>query len=155
MGEAADEPRPVHAPRLDQHISGLAPMGARIHAQGAADGAGNAAQEGEAINASLRRRPRRLHVGHGGSCTQAVVGQDLDLAKGLAAEANDNAGHAAIAHDQVGAQPDHRHRDLARQMREKIGEVRFVRWREKRLRRPAHAKPGIGRERLVGRQPPA
>ena len=154
MGEAADRPRPVHAPRLDQHIGGLAPMGAGIHAQGAADGTGNAAQEGEPIKSSVRSRPRRLHVGHGGSRAHAVVGQDLDLAEGPATQTDHHAGHAAIAHDQVGAQPDHRHRDLARQMREKIGEVRFVRWREKRLRRPAHAKPGIGRERLVGRQPP-
>jgi len=34
--------------------------------------------------------------------------------------------HAAIAHDQVGADADDMHRKLARQVGEKIGEIVFV-----------------------------
>ena len=60
-------PCAVDGARLDQHVLGLAAVGAGIHAQRAADRAGNAAIEGEAGDAGIGRRARDLHVGHGGA----------------------------------------------------------------------------------------
>ena len=57
-----DIPRAVDAARLDQHVLGLAPIGAAVHAQRAADRARNAAQEREARDAGFLRdaaRPSR------------------------------------------------------------------------------------------------
>ena len=66
-----DAALPVDAARLDQRILGLAPIGAAVHAQRAADGAGNAAQEGEPGNAGFLRRARDLDVGHRGAGAHA------------------------------------------------------------------------------------
>ena len=72
---------PVERARLDEHILGLAAVRAGVHAQRAADGARNAAIEGEARDARIGRRARDLDVGHGRARAQAVPILDLDLAK--------------------------------------------------------------------------
>ena len=75
---------PVDGARLDQHILGLAAVRAGIHAQRAADRAGDAAIEGEPGDAGIRRRARELDVGHGGARAQAVARLDLDLGEAAA-----------------------------------------------------------------------
>ena len=55
----------VDGARLDQAVLGLAAVRAGVHAQRAADRAGNAAIEGKPGDAGIRRRARDLHVGHG------------------------------------------------------------------------------------------
>ena len=104
--------------------------------------------------AGLLRRARHLHIGHRGAGANARRPLDLDLAE-AAAEPDHDARHAAVAHDQVGAEPDHRDRNVGRQVREEIGEIRLVLRHEQHLRRPADAKPGQRRQRLVRQQPPA
>jgi len=50
----------------------------------------------------------------------------VGLAEPTRTEPDHHARHAAIAHDQVGADPDDIDRKLARQMREKISEIAFI-----------------------------
>ena len=71
------------------------------------------------------------------------------------AKPDHHARHAAVAHDQVGADADDIDRKLARQVRQEIGEIVFIRRREQHLRRAADPKPGQFGERLVRQQPPA
>ena len=122
VGEDAHAALPVDAARLDQRVLGLAAIGAAVHAQRPADRAGDAAKEGEPRDRRLLRGTADLHVGHRGAGADAGARFDLDLAE-AAAEPDDDAGHAAVAHDQVGAEPDHRDGNLGRQVREEIGEV--------------------------------
>ena len=98
---------------LDHHLFGLAAMGATIHAQRAADAAGDAAIEGEPGNASIGRGARHFYVGHGGAGAEARPRLDLDLTE-APAETDHHAGDAAVAHEQVRAEPDDSDRDLAR-----------------------------------------
>ena len=99
---------PVDGACFDQHVLGLAAVRAGIHAQRAADRARDAAIEGEARDAGIRCGARDLHVGHGRAGAQAVARLDLDLGE-AAAEADDDARHAAVAHQQVRAEPDDEH----------------------------------------------
>ena len=55
------------AGRLDQDILGLAAIGAGIHAQRAADGAGNAEEEFQPADVGRRRRLRHALVERGGA----------------------------------------------------------------------------------------
>ena len=139
--------------RLNQRVLGLAAIGAAVHAQRAADGAGNAAQERQSGDARLLRRARDLDVGHR-SAGANVETFDRDLAE-AAAEPDHHAGHAAVAHDQIGAEPDDGDGNLGRQICQKITEVVLVLRHEQNLRRPADAKPGQLGERLVRQQPAA
>ncbi len=43
-----------------------------------------------------------------GAGAHAMIGERLDRAEGAAAEPDDDAPHAAVAHDQVGADADRR-----------------------------------------------
>ena len=147
-------PGAVDAARLDQRVLGLAAIGAAVHAQRAADRAGNAAQERKPGDAGLLRRARDLHVRHRGAGARCVCPLDLDVAE-AAAEPDHHARHAAVAHDQVGAEPDDGDRNVGRQDAEEIREVGLVLRHEQHLRRPADAKPGQRRQRLVRQQPPA
>ena len=147
-------PCAVDAARLDQHVLGLAAIGAAVHAQRAADRAGNAAEERQARDAGLLRRARHHHVEHRGAGGDAMAVFDLDLVE-AAAEPDHHARHAAVAHDQVGAGADHRDRNVGRQIAQEISQIVFVLRHEERLRRTADAEPGELAERLVGQQPPA
>ena len=144
----------VDAARLDQHVLGLAAIGAGVHAQRAADGAGNAAQECEPGDAGLLRRPRDASVQHRRAGAMRMPSSTVDLAE-AAAEPDHDAGHAAVAHDQVGAEPDDGHRNVGGQARQERGEIVLVRRQEQHLRRPADAEPGELGQRLVGEQPAA
>ena len=64
---------------LDQHILGLAAIGAGIHAQRAADGAGNAEEEFEPADIGRRRGLRHALVERGGAGAD-----DIALGAGLA-----------------------------------------------------------------------
>ena len=81
-----------------------------------------------------------------------MIARRIDSAERPAAQPDDDAGHAAVADDQVGAEAEDRHRNLARQSRQEIGEVVFVSGREQDLGRSADAEPGERRERRVGGQ---
>src|SRR6185312_7424582 len=144
----------VDAARLDQDVLGLAAIGAAVHAQRAADRAGYAGEEGETGNAGLLRRARDHDIEHrraGGDAMIVVAGDVVEAA----AEADDEAFDAAVAHDQVRAGADDGDGHLVRQITERVGEVILVFGHEQRLRRPADAEPGELAERLIGDEPAA
>ncbi len=130
-------------------------MGARIHAQGAADAAGNAAIEGEPVNAGLCGGARELHVGNRCAAADSAPFENFDLAERLAGELHDDARHAPVAHDHVGAEPHRRHGNVGGEILQEIDEILLVCGREQRLRGTADAKPRVGRKRRLARQPPA
>ena len=70
----------VDAARFDQHVLDLAAVGAGVHPQRAADRAGNAAQEGEAVDAGGRRRLGDEGVGRGGAGGDATIRQSTSIA---------------------------------------------------------------------------
>jgi hypothetical protein len=72
-----------------------------------------------------------------------------------AAEPDHHTGHAAVAHDGVGAGADRDRRTIGRQIAQEIRKIVFVLRQEENLRRAADAKPGQLGERLVGEQPSA
>ena len=72
-----------------------------------------------------------------------------------ARKANDNAGNAAIANQQVRADADNHHRNIERAPREEIGEIVLIGRREEHLRRPANAQPRQIAERDIRQQPAA
>ena len=147
-------PCPVEPARLDQHVLGLAAIGAAVHAQRAADSAGNAAVEGKTSDARVTRRARDHDVEHRGAGAQAMPLLDRDGIE-AAAEADDYAGHAAIAHDEIGAGADDIDRNVRRQIAQEISEIVLVFRHEEHLRRAADAEPGEFAERLIGQQAPA
>ena len=95
----------VDAARLDQRILGFAAIGAAVHAQRAADAAGNAAIEFKPGDRRFLRGARDFHIGNRGAGANAMAGFDRDVRK-AAAKPDDHARHAAVAHDQVGAEAD-------------------------------------------------
>ena len=143
--------RIVEGPHFDKHILHFAAIGPAIHAQGPADGAGNAAQEGEPVDPRFRRDARDLHIRRARTGAHAMAVFDRNLRK-TPPEPDQHAGQAAIADEQVGAAPDHRQRQIRRPVREKQRQIRFVGGLEQELRRPAGAKPGQGRCRRIRRE---
>ena len=141
---------PVHGPRLDQHVRGFGAVRARIHAQRAADRARNAAIEGEAGNARLRRPLREPHIGHRRARPDAMPVLGLDLAEAAPAQPDHHARNAAVAHQQVGADADRRDGQIGGQMRQDIGQIGLIGGREEDLRRTTDAEPGDIRHRLAG-----
>ena len=79
-------------------------IGAGIHAQRAADGAGNAGEEFQAGDARLGRRARDVEVERRGTGAD-MPRPDANLGE-AAAEPQHDAGHPAVAHQQIGADAD-------------------------------------------------
>ena len=100
----------IDGPRPGEAVLGLAAMRAGIHAQRPADRTRNAAIERQAANARFRRRTRHLDVGDRRTGGELAAGLDLDLTE-AAPETNDDARHAAVAHQQVRAETDDVDRD--------------------------------------------
>ena len=153
VAQHVDAARPIDRARLDQRVLGLAAIGAAVHAQRAADAAGNAAHERQSGDAGLLRRARDFDVGHRRTGANARV-FDGDIAK-TAAEPDHHARHATVAHDEIGAEPDDGHRNVRRQIGQRIAKVLLIFRHEQNLRRAADAKPGQLRQRLVRQQPAA
>src|ERR1700733_15122841 len=77
VGEGADISAAIDAARLDQDVLGLAPIGAAVHPQGAADAAGDAAQKRQAGDTGFLRGAGHFHIRH--RCSNAdlrAVGGD-------------------------------------------------------------------------------
>ncbi|MGY4349464.1 hypothetical protein ACVWXM_005957 [Bradyrhizobium sp. GM7.3] len=142
------------ATRLDQHVLGLAAIGARIHAQRAADRAGNAEVKFEPADIGRRGDFRHALVERGCARGDDIAAR-ARLAKGARRKPDHHARHAAVAHDQVGADADDIDGNVACEMREEIREIVLIRRREQHLRGTSDAKPGELGERLVRQQPAA
>ena len=139
---------------LDQDVPGLAAVGAGIHAQRAADRAGNAEEEFHAADIGGCRGFRHPLVERGGACDHDVA-FGADVAERARRQPDHDAGNAAIAHDQIGADADDIDRQFLRQVFQEVSQIVFVRRREQHLRRTADAKPCQLGQRLVRQQPPA
>ena len=102
----------------------------------------------------IARVTRDMGVEAGGAGAHLVALLDRDLAE-RPAEADDDAGDAAVADDEIGAGADDHDRDVGRQIAQEIAEVVLVGRHEQNLRRSADAEPALRVERLVGEQAPA
>src|SRR5450631_4114887 len=142
------------AGRFDQHIPGLRTVGASVHAQRAADGAGNAEEKFQPADIGRRRR-----LGDALVERRRAGADDIAASAGLAeparAKPDHHARQAAVTHDQVGADADDMDRQFIGQVREEIPKIIFIRWRKQRLRRAADPEPRQLGQRLVRQQPPA
>src|SRR5215468_9154312 len=120
VAEDAQPALSVDPARLDQRILGLAAVGAAVHAQRTAHRAGDAAEEGEPRDRRHLRGAADFHVRRSRAGADAPAVFDFDLAE-AATETNDDARHAAVAYDQVGAEPNDDDGDLRRQLGKEIG----------------------------------
>ena len=121
-----DGARPVDAARFDENVLRFAAMRAGVHAQSAADRAGNAAVEFEAGDPRLGRRVGEPDIRRRGAGREPMIADRLDRTERLAAEAEHDAGDAAVADDDIRGQADRRDGNLRRQPAQKIGEVVFI-----------------------------
>ena len=126
VAENADRAIAIDGARLQENVGCLAAMRARVHAKRSANGAGNATVKRQSVDARLRGGARETHVGNRRAHAQAMVGQDGDFPKRLAPKPDDDAGHAAVAHDQVRAKPDGSDGNVAGKTRHEIGEIILV-----------------------------
>src|SRR5262249_14065517 len=103
---------PIDRADLDKHVLGLTPVGTAVHAQRAADRAGNPAHERQTANAGFRCRARDLPVRDSGTGAnpRAFDGGAIKPAP----EPDDRAPDPAIAHNQIRTKSDHRHGELIR-----------------------------------------
>jgi hypothetical protein len=90
---------------LDQALARLAAIGAGIHARRTADAAGNAVVEMEAANAVIHRHRGDVLVGQMRR-PHAVFTGELDPAESLGRKAQNDAGNAAVADQDVRADAD-------------------------------------------------
>src|ERR671916_149250 len=97
MAEHPDLPSSIDPTRVDEDIGRLTSMSAGIHAQRAADATRDSSVKGKPIDASVGCRTGDLHVRHGGAGSHPIALLDRDGAKAFAPEADDHAGHAAVA----------------------------------------------------------
>jgi len=121
-------------------------MGAGVHAQRAADGAGYAAQEGETVDARFRRRAGDLRIQRRRAGDDALVRGGCDSAERASPQADDDSADSAVADDEIRAEADHGDRDFVRQVLQEVAQIVLVGRREQDLRRAADAKPGEGRQ---------
>src|SRR5262245_726646 len=115
----------VDGARFDHNLAGLAAMRASVHAQRAPGAAWDAAIEGEAGDARSSCGAGDLHVGHRSADAEAMALLDLDVAEATP-QADHYALDAAVAHQQIRAEPDHGDRNIGRRLAQEIGEVAFV-----------------------------
>jgi hypothetical protein len=91
-------------------------------------------------------------VQRSGAGEERAVAAGGDLREGAAGEADDDALHAAVAHQQVGADADRGDRHAGIEGGEEGGQVVEVLGQEQHVSRAADAEPSVGGERGVGDQ---
>src|SRR4029450_12515678 len=139
--------------RLDENLFRLAPMRAAIHAERAADAAGNAAIEGEACDPRVGGRARHFHVRHGSAGSHPITVLGSDLAE-TAPEPDHDAFDAAVAHKKIGAEPDDRYGNGGGDLAQEVSEIGFVGGGIEHFRRATCPEPGKVLERGFGHKPP-
>ena len=129
--------------RLDEHIRHLVPVGAGIHAERAADRAGDAAQEGQSVHPLVAAVAGDVHVESAGAnlYQRARAFPAHGRFPKALAQADDDAFHAAVAHQHVGAEADHRHRHLGGPGCEEVRQVVDIRRSIHHVRAAAGAEP--------------
>ena len=104
--------------------------------------------EGEAADAGLQRMRGDALVGERRPDAQPRA-VDLDLPKPARREPHDDALHAAVAHQKVGAEPEDGDGNFLRQRPHQEGKILRIGRHGQNFRRPAGAKPHDRRQRLV------
>ncbi len=133
---------------IDQNIGHLAPVSPPVHAHEAAHGAGDAAQEFEPGDTCIARGAGDQDTMRPGPAGEHVTFTHLDLGEGLA-EADGHAGHPAIAHDQIGAQPQRHHWQLPVERFEELLEIDQVSGFEQPVGVPPRLEPHQRCERRI------
>uniref|UniRef100_A0A0N4Z3P8 LigA n=1 Tax=Parastrongyloides trichosuri TaxID=131310 RepID=A0A0N4Z3P8_PARTI len=141
----------VQAPGGHQHVLRLRAVTARVHRQGAADGAGDARIEFQPGDARLGRGARH-HAVQRARARRDGVALGRHLAPGAARQPDHHALDPAVAHDQVGADADRRHRHVLGQSLQKVGQIFGVRRNEQGVGRAADTEPSVRPQRLVQQQ---
>jgi hypothetical protein len=133
----------------DQHVLDLLAVGAGVHAQRAAQGAGHPGQELEPADPGDPGGSGHVEVERPGAADQiAVLGPDADEGP---AQAQHHARHAAVPHQGVGADPQDRHRNAGGQSLHEGLQVGQVGRAVHDLGRSADPEPGDpGQRRVFG-----
>ncbi len=97
---------------LDQNVLHFAAIGAAVHAHEAADRSGNASQEFEASDAGVARRRGDEDAASRRRRSAALSRRNCSTFANCLAQPHHDARHAAVAHDQVGAEPQRHHRHV-------------------------------------------
>ena len=147
-------PGAIHGAGLDEEVFRLAAMRAGIHAQRAANRAGNAPVEGEPGDPGRRRCLCQAQIGDCRAGADAGAAKRCDFVE-PAREPDHHARHAAVADEQVRAHAHHHHRHVSGAVRQEISEVVLVRRREEELRRPARPEPCQFAEQDIRQEPAA
>ena len=144
--------RAVHGAGLNDHIRDLAAVGAGVHPQGPADRAGNAAQEGKAVNACCGGRLGNELIR---AAAPAMTRQSVAISMVLNARPPSLTTTPSIPPSRtirIRAEADRRHRNLERKRAQKVGQVLLVGRREEALGWAADSKPGRLGNRRIGRE---
>src|SRR5690606_3308721 len=136
-----------------ENIRDLGSVGARVHAKGVADTAGNTAQEFRPFKPGTGREARALAIERTGADDDPVA--FIVHCGKMAPEPDNEAAHAAVPDQQVGADTYHMHRNIARQIFQKLGKVGLIFWFEEDISRSADLEPGYFREVGICPEPPA
>jgi len=145
---------PAHAPaavdRLHRtHVRpGLSAKGPGVHGQCATEGARNTRKELRRSQPPLDALPRDARAGGAGFTAHAGFGEPLERIE-CAVGADDDAAQAAIAHQQIAAEPDPVNGHLCRYRPQEGGEILAIARIEEDLGRPADVPGGVPAERLI------
>ena len=135
---------------VDDDVLDLAAEGAGVHAERAADGAGNAGKEFETRKPGIAGAPGDVHV-MGGGAGGDFVAVDADFGE-APAETHDDALDAAVADNDVGADADHGHRHMGGLGGQQPGKIVGIGGFEQHLRRAADLEPCEAGDRGIGGQ---
>ena len=147
LGQAMQLALAIHRLGRGDDIDQLMAIGAGVHAQRPADGAGNAGEEFETGDARLGRRAGDVEV-EGRRTGADMPRPDADLGE-AAAEPQHDARDAAVAHQQIGADADDGDRHIGGQTAEEMLQILQIGGPEHDLGRSADAKPGDAGERRL------
>src|SRR5690606_18696994 len=147
---SAHAPHAAPVDRLDalDAIPRLAAERAGVHRERAADRARYAGEERRGAERPARALPCKRRARHAGAGAHARLVETLELPADLARR-DHRAAAAAIAHEQIRAEPDDVHRHIGRQRGEKARERLLARRLEIKVRRPADAPRCMPPHRLV------
>ena len=130
----------VHRRGQNRHVLHLGAIGAGVHGERAADGAGDATQELEPADAGIAARHGDVDIHRRGAGGDFGAGNP-DLGESPA-QSDDDAADTAVADDDVRPDTDHRHRHIGRFGREEADEIVQIHRPEHDLGGAADPEPG-------------
>ena len=146
VGQRHQLARAQHDLGLDQHVPDLPAVGAAVHPDEAADGAGDGAEELDAGDPRIAGSRGDQDSGRSAAAAQRQAVEPLNGGKGFS-KPDDHARHPAVPDNEVGAKAECHHRNLARQLTQELLQVGNVRGLEQPLGSAAGLEPDEWRER--------